>query len=239
MCDRVGVLYAGQAGRGRARRGEVFDDPRHPYTVGLLRCMPARRPAQGPAAGSTRSPASCRALGRRPAGLRVRRPLRAGRGPLPHRAAAAVRRSAPAARSRCHFHERAQTLPRETAAESPCRAVDATTASRCCAPTAGEDVPPVRPRRARAGRRLRRDLAGRDAGPGRRVRQRQDDARARAARHHAARRGRRARARRAAAAADRPASGRRSRCARCRSSSRTPTRRSTAGTRCGGSSAAR
>ena len=39
MCDRVGVLYAGELiEEGPAR--EVFDAPRHPYTVGLLRCIP-------------------------------------------------------------------------------------------------------------------------------------------------------------------------------------------------------
>jgi peptide/nickel transport system ATP-binding protein len=41
MCDRVGVLYAGELiEEGVAR--EVFDQPRHPYTVGLLRCIPRR-----------------------------------------------------------------------------------------------------------------------------------------------------------------------------------------------------
>jgi len=41
MCDRVGVLYAGElVEQGPAR--EVFDNPRHPYTVGLLRCIPRR-----------------------------------------------------------------------------------------------------------------------------------------------------------------------------------------------------
>jgi len=39
MCDRVGVLYAGElVEEGPART--LFDDPRHPYTVGLLRCIP-------------------------------------------------------------------------------------------------------------------------------------------------------------------------------------------------------
>jgi peptide/nickel transport system ATP-binding protein len=41
MCDRVGVLYAGalvEEGPARA----IFEDPRHPYTVGLLRCIPRR-----------------------------------------------------------------------------------------------------------------------------------------------------------------------------------------------------
>jgi peptide/nickel transport system ATP-binding protein len=41
MCDRVGVLYAGElVEEGPAR--QLFDDPRHPYTVGLLRCIPRR-----------------------------------------------------------------------------------------------------------------------------------------------------------------------------------------------------
>jgi peptide/nickel transport system ATP-binding protein len=39
MCDRVGVLYAGRL----VEEGPVhavFEDPRHPYAVGLLRCLP-------------------------------------------------------------------------------------------------------------------------------------------------------------------------------------------------------
>ncbi len=41
MCERVGVLYAGtMVEEGPAE--QVFRDPRHPYTVGLLRCIPRR-----------------------------------------------------------------------------------------------------------------------------------------------------------------------------------------------------
>jgi peptide/nickel transport system ATP-binding protein len=39
MCERVGVLYSGrliEEGSSRA----IFSDPRHPYTLGLLRCVP-------------------------------------------------------------------------------------------------------------------------------------------------------------------------------------------------------
>ena len=39
MCDRVGVLYAGRLVE-EGQADEVFHDPRHPYTVGLLRCLP-------------------------------------------------------------------------------------------------------------------------------------------------------------------------------------------------------
>jgi peptide/nickel transport system ATP-binding protein len=41
MCDRVGVLYAGKLVE-EGPASEVFADPRHPYTVGLLRCIPRR-----------------------------------------------------------------------------------------------------------------------------------------------------------------------------------------------------
>ncbi|HEX6933979.1 MAG TPA: ABC transporter ATP-binding protein [Streptosporangiaceae bacterium] len=41
MCDRVGVLYAGELVE-EGPAGTVFDQPNHPYTVGLLRCIPRR-----------------------------------------------------------------------------------------------------------------------------------------------------------------------------------------------------
>ncbi len=41
MCDRVGVLYAGTLVE-EGTTAEVFANPRHPYTVGLLRCLPRR-----------------------------------------------------------------------------------------------------------------------------------------------------------------------------------------------------
>src|SRR6201993_4292001 len=44
MCDRVGVLYAGELiEEGPAT--DVFQSPRHPYTVGLLRSIPRRETA--------------------------------------------------------------------------------------------------------------------------------------------------------------------------------------------------
>ena len=51
VCDRVGVLYGGTlVEEGSAR--ELFDNPRHPYTAGLLRCLPVRgrRKSEGPLA---------------------------------------------------------------------------------------------------------------------------------------------------------------------------------------------
>jgi peptide/nickel transport system ATP-binding protein len=39
LCERVGVLYAGRlVEEGPAK--DLFTDPRHPYTMGLLRCVP-------------------------------------------------------------------------------------------------------------------------------------------------------------------------------------------------------
>jgi peptide/nickel transport system ATP-binding protein len=39
MCEQVGVLYAGRLVE-EGRTAEILANPRHPYTVGLLRCIP-------------------------------------------------------------------------------------------------------------------------------------------------------------------------------------------------------
>jgi peptide/nickel transport system ATP-binding protein len=39
LCDRVGVMYAGRIVE-EGPSDQVFDDPQHPYTVGLLRSLP-------------------------------------------------------------------------------------------------------------------------------------------------------------------------------------------------------
>lgn len=39
MCDRIGVMYAGEMVE-QGSVDDVFARPRHPYTVGLLRCVP-------------------------------------------------------------------------------------------------------------------------------------------------------------------------------------------------------
>ena len=41
LCDRVGVMYAGKIVE-EGPSAQVFDDPQHPYTVGLLRSLPRR-----------------------------------------------------------------------------------------------------------------------------------------------------------------------------------------------------
>ena len=46
IADRVLVMYAGRMRRGRAARRDVFCDPQHPYTCGLLASIPRARPAE-------------------------------------------------------------------------------------------------------------------------------------------------------------------------------------------------
>src|SRR5947207_2659464 len=52
MCDRVGVLYAGELVE-EGPASELFKNPRHPYTVGLLRSIPRRDTSQN---GGGRAP---------------------------------------------------------------------------------------------------------------------------------------------------------------------------------------
>ncbi len=111
MCDRVGVMYAGEiVEEGPAQ--QVFEQPRHPYTVGLLRCIPRRGhrkdhgrldtiPGFLPAPGST--PAGCIFAER--CALAEQRCLEE-EPPMYPVSADRI--------SRCHFHERAATLPRTT-----------------------------------------------------------------------------------------------------------------------------
>jgi peptide/nickel transport system ATP-binding protein len=115
MCERVGVLYAGKLVEEGATQ-DVFARPRHPYTVGLLRCLPTSGRSktlerldtiagQLPAPGSVTQ--GCVYAERcRLADERCRR-----EAPPPHRVAAAHGDQM----SRCHYHERAMELPRANA----------------------------------------------------------------------------------------------------------------------------
>jgi len=47
LCDRVAVMYAGRIVETGTTR-EIFNRPRHPYTIGLLDCLPARRRGREP-----------------------------------------------------------------------------------------------------------------------------------------------------------------------------------------------
>jgi peptide/nickel transport system ATP-binding protein len=116
MCDRVGVLYAGELVE-QGPAGSVFADPRHPYTVGLLRCIPRRGqrkdsdrldtipgflPSPGDnLTGCIFAPRCALAVDR----CRAAEP--------PFFAVSSVRTS------RCYFHEQAPSLPRATPASLP------------------------------------------------------------------------------------------------------------------------
>src|SRR5215813_1956237 len=47
LCDRVAVMYAGQIVETGTTR-EIFNRPRHPYTIGLLNCLPTLRRGRVP-----------------------------------------------------------------------------------------------------------------------------------------------------------------------------------------------
>jgi len=121
MCDRVGVLYAGElVEEGPAR--EVFDNPRHPYTVGLLRCIPRRGQRKDTDRLDT-IPGFLPNPGHNITGC-----VFAPRCAL---AADRCRSSAPpffpvsdVRTSRCFFHEKAPELPRATPASIPSAGAD-------------------------------------------------------------------------------------------------------------------
>jgi peptide/nickel transport system ATP-binding protein len=47
LCDRVAVMYAGRIVETGPTR-EIFNQPRHPYTIGLLNCLPTLRRGREP-----------------------------------------------------------------------------------------------------------------------------------------------------------------------------------------------
>jgi len=126
MCDRVGVLYAGELVE-QGPASSVFADPRHPYTVGLLRCIPRRGqrkdsdrldtipgflPTPGDnLTGCIFAPRCALAQDR----CRAADP--------PFFAVSSVRTS------RCYFHEQAPSLPRATPASIPAAAASSSSAA--------------------------------------------------------------------------------------------------------------
>jgi peptide/nickel transport system ATP-binding protein len=111
MCARVGVLYAGTLVEEGPTR-EVFAGPRHPYTVGLLRCLPQA----GLSKHKTRLDTIPGFLPTSLAGLKgcvfaercglAQDICRREEPPLIPISAGRL--------SRCHFHEQAPSLPRST-----------------------------------------------------------------------------------------------------------------------------
>jgi peptide/nickel transport system ATP-binding protein len=120
MCDRVGVLYGGELmEEGPAQ--DLLRDPRNPYTVGLLRCIPRRDtvktnhtldtiPGFPPSPGEVEK--GCVFASR--CGL-VQERCRQEDPPLYD--------AGPGRQSRCHFWETAQSLPRVVSPEPEAAAV--------------------------------------------------------------------------------------------------------------------
>ncbi|MFL5822167.1 MAG: dipeptide ABC transporter ATP-binding protein [Solirubrobacteraceae bacterium] len=138
MCDRVGVLYAGElVEEGPAQ--QLFRDPRHPYTVGLLRCIP-RREASTARARLDTIPGFLPRPGEAPEGC-IFAP-RCGLVEERCRIEAPPMYEVAAARgSRCHFHERAQSLPHARTVDDPPRAASGASPPRGDRPAPGDPAP--------------------------------------------------------------------------------------------------
>jgi peptide/nickel transport system ATP-binding protein len=114
MCERVGVLYAGRL----VEEGPVeaiLHDPRHPYTVGLIRCIP-RGGARKDHGRLDSIPGFLPSIGEDLPGCvfaarcALAEPICTSEEPPMHRATDFHT-------SRCHFHERAGELPRTLSLE--------------------------------------------------------------------------------------------------------------------------
>ncbi len=135
MCDRVGVMYAGElVEQGPAQ--EIFDHPRHPYTVGLLRCIPRRGqrrdhgrldtipgflPAPGTvSAGCVFEPRCaladqrCREEAPPMYPISTAQTSTDGTSPPTSTDRTSTDGSSTDRTSRCHYHEKAPSLPRAT-----------------------------------------------------------------------------------------------------------------------------
>ncbi|HJU46671.1 MAG TPA: ABC transporter ATP-binding protein, partial [Gaiellaceae bacterium] len=120
-CTDVGVLYAGELVE-EGPTEAVLHDPRHPYTVGLLRCIP-RGGLRKDTAKLDTIPGFLPPIGAELPGCvfvhrcGLREEICHTDKPPDHRVGAGHQ-------SRCHFHERAQQLPRDTAVTPSSTAVD-------------------------------------------------------------------------------------------------------------------
>ena len=121
MCERVGVLYAGRLVE-EGDAATVLRDPRHPYTVGLIRCIP-RGGARKDHGRLDTIPGFLPNLGAQPPGCIFvdRCALAEARcrveDPPPYAVSSTHT-------SRCHFHESAHALPRREAADLELPVVD-------------------------------------------------------------------------------------------------------------------
>jgi peptide/nickel transport system ATP-binding protein len=116
MCERVGILYAGRLVE-EGSTGDVFADPRHPYTVGLLRCIPRWGLHKHEHRLDT-IPGFLPQLGAKLPGCVFT--ARCGLAQqICHETEPAFHALGSGHSSRCHFHEQAAELPRTTPARLP------------------------------------------------------------------------------------------------------------------------
>jgi peptide/nickel transport system ATP-binding protein len=114
MCERVGVLYAGRL----VEEGPVdviLEDPRHPYTVGLIRCIPRGGVRKDHGRLDT-IPGFLPSLGADLPGCVFADRCALARD-ICHTEEPPLHRLGERHASRCHFHEEAQNLPRATPAD--------------------------------------------------------------------------------------------------------------------------
>ncbi len=123
MCERVGVLYAGRlVEEGSVER--VLHDPRHPYTVGLLRCIPRGGVRKDHGRLDTIA-GFLPNLGDPLPGC-VFAPRCGLAQEICHTEEPPLHELGDGHVSRCHFHEQAQELPRAESATLALPAVDRT-----------------------------------------------------------------------------------------------------------------
>ena len=191
LCDRVGVMYAGKIVE-EGDAATVFADPKHPYTLGLLRSLPRRGVRKSERALST-IPGNLPQIGTNlPTCVFVDRCQLADE--LCRTVVPPVVEVGNGQWSRCHHIDRLGEMV------EPPSIVGADTVGgdgRAGRRRRVEDLPPERPRRAGAGRRRPRAARRRDARARRRVGLGQVDPGADDPRHRGPGRRRHDRARRA------------------------------------------
>jgi peptide/nickel transport system ATP-binding protein len=114
MCERVGVLYAGRVVE-EGLADQVFQDPRHPYTVGLLRCIPRGGVRKDEMALDT-IPGFLPRIGAEIPGC-VFEPRCGLAEEICRTEEPPLYPLGDGRASRCHFHERAHLLPRNAPAQ--------------------------------------------------------------------------------------------------------------------------
>ena len=163
MCDRIGVLYAGQLVE-EGPSDKVFDEPTHPYTVGLLRCLP-RHGSRKSAERLETIPGFLPELGADlPTCVFVDRCSLADdvcSSVVPEWTTAGDRSV------RCHHVDRVPAMVHAALPEGVPVDVDRSAPPILELQGCREDLPPTRQRRVRLARRLARPVRGRDGRPGR------------------------------------------------------------------------